>query len=44
LVLVSGTYLEARETIIERLPASVNAQVRDRVIRMTEAISGTVAF
>jgi hypothetical protein len=44
LVLVSGSYLEARETIIERLPASVNAQVRDRVIRMTEAISGTVAF
>ena len=44
LVRVSGSYLEARHTITDRLPATVEAEVRDRVIRMTEAISGTVAF
>jgi hypothetical protein len=44
LVRVSGSFLEAKETIRNRLPASVSDPVRDRVIRMTEAISGTVAF
>lgn len=44
LVRVSGTYLEAKETIRNRLPASISTAVRDRVIRMTEAISGIVAL
>jgi hypothetical protein len=44
LVRVSGSFLEARDTITDRLPATVEAQVRDRVIRMTEAISGTVVL
>jgi hypothetical protein len=44
LVRVSGSFREARDTITDRLPATVEAQVRDRVIRMTEAISGTVVL
>jgi hypothetical protein len=44
LVRVSGSFLQARDTITDRLPATVEAQVRDRVIRMTEAISGTVVI
>jgi hypothetical protein len=44
LVRVSGSFLQARDTITDRLPATVEAQVRDRVIRMTEAISGTVVL
>jgi hypothetical protein len=39
LVRVSSTYFEARETILDRLPANVAAQLRDRVVRMTESIS-----
>jgi hypothetical protein len=41
LVRVSASYFEARETIIERLPKDIAEQLRDRVIRMTEAISGS---
>lgn len=44
LVRVSASYFEARSTLSERLPATTASDVRDRVIRMTEAISGTVAF
>jgi len=39
LVRVSASYFEARDTILDRLPHDVAAQLRDRVIRMTEAIS-----
>ena len=44
LVRVSGSYFEAKETVAERLPDAVAPEVRDRVIRMTESISGTVAL
>jgi hypothetical protein len=44
LVRVSASYFDAKETIAEHLPEATSPQVRDRVIRMTEAISGTVAF
>lgn len=44
LVRVSASYFEARETIAERLPDDVPEAVRNRVLRMTEAISGTVTF
>jgi Sensors of blue-light using FAD len=44
LVRVSASYFEARDTVSERLPAATAPDVRDRVIRMTEAISGTIAF
>ena len=39
LVRVSASYFEARDTILDRLPQDIAAQLRDRVIRMTEAIS-----
>jgi hypothetical protein len=44
LVRVSGSCFEARDTVTERLPRTVEPEVRERVIKMTEAISGTVAF
>jgi hypothetical protein len=44
LVRVSASYFKARETLSRQLPLSVHPEVRDRVIRMTEAISGTVAL
>ncbi len=44
LVRVSGSYFEARDTVTERLPPTVQREVRERVIRMTEAISGTVSL
>lgn len=44
LVKVSASYFEARDTVAERLPATVAAPVKDRVIGMTEAISGHVTF
>ena len=44
LVRVSASYFEAKDTVAERLPAATSTEVRDRVIRMTETISGTVAF
>ncbi|HTK58767.1 MAG TPA: hypothetical protein VL200_12100 [Lacunisphaera sp.] len=39
---VDAGYFEARESIEHRIPASVAADVRDRLFRMTEQISGTV--
>jgi hypothetical protein len=39
LVRVSASYFEARDTILDRLPQDIAAQLRDRVLRMTEAIS-----
>jgi len=44
LVRVSSSYFEAKDTLARRLPATTASDVRDRVIRMTETISGTVAF
>ena len=42
LVRVNADYFEARDTIQERVPATVNDEVRDRLHRMTELISGTI--
>ena len=44
LVRVSASYFEAKETVLDRLPEAVADPVRDRVIRMTETISGTVSL
>ena len=44
LVRVQASYFEAKDTIAERLPETVAPDVRDRIVRMTEAIAGTVAF
>lgn len=44
LVRVSTSYFEAKETVAERLPPTVATGVRERVLAMTEAISGTVSF
>jgi hypothetical protein len=44
LVRVSASYFEARDTVSDRLPDAITPEVRNRVIRMTEAICGTVAF
>jgi hypothetical protein len=42
LVRVKGTYLEAKETLSDRIPESVVPDVRARIHKMTEAICGTV--
>jgi len=44
LVRVSASYFEAKETVTDRLPPTTTPDVRNRVIRMTEAISGVVSF
>jgi hypothetical protein len=44
LVRVSAARREARDTVKERLPDGLPDGVRNRVIRMTEQISGTVAL
>jgi hypothetical protein len=44
LVRVSGSCFETKETVSDRLPQGLAEPVRDRVIRMTEAISGTVTL
>ena len=44
LVRVNASYFEAKDAVSERLPDNTASEVRDRVIRMTEAISGTLAF
>lgn len=44
LVRVSASYFDAKETVSDRLPQGVAEPVRDRVIRMTEAISGMVSL
>ena len=44
LVQVSASYFEARETISDRIPPSVDVAVRDQLFRMTEGISGTVTY
>ena len=42
LVRVNAGYFEAREAIQDRVPPSVAEDVRDRLYRMTELISGTI--
>ena len=42
LVRVEADFFQARQTIRDRIPATLAADVRDRLLRMTEAISGTV--
>ena len=42
LVRVNASYFQARESIEERIPATVSGDVRDRLLRMTELISGTI--
>ena len=42
LVLVNADYFEARDTIQDRVPATVSDEVRDQLHRMTELISGTI--
>ena len=44
LVRASASYFEAKDTVSDRLPETISEPVRDRVIRMTEAISGTVSL
>ena len=44
LVKVSASYFEAKETLSDRLPTDLAAPVRERVVRMTEALSGTVSL
>ena len=44
LVHVSASYFEAQETIAEKLPPGLPQPVRERVLQMTESISGTVSF
>jgi len=42
LVRVSSSYFEAKDAIQDRVPETVTVDVRDRLFRMTELISGTV--
>ena len=42
LVRVNASYFEATETIKDRIPPTVADNVRDRLHRMTELISGTI--
>jgi hypothetical protein len=44
LVRVSASYFEARDTVANRLPDTLPGEVRDRVFKMTETISGTVSL
>ncbi|MBA3527104.1 MAG: BLUF domain-containing protein [Pseudomonadota bacterium] len=44
LVRVSASYFEARDSIDDLIPASVDQPVREQLLRMTESISGTVRF
>ena len=44
LVRVSASYFEARDTIMDRVPAGVGDTVREHLHRMTESISGSVSY
>ena len=44
LVRVSASYFEAKETVADQLPGEVDTAVRERIMRMTESISGTVSL
>jgi hypothetical protein len=39
---VKSTYFEARDDIAERLPPGIAPEIRERLLKMTELISGTV--
>ena len=42
LVRVSASYFEAREALGTRIPPTVSGEVRDRIYRVTEGISGNI--
>ena len=42
LVRVNASYFDARDSVESRVPASVSADVRDRLDRMTKLISATI--
>jgi hypothetical protein len=44
LVRVSASYFDAKDTVADRLPGEVDPTVRERIMRMTESISGTVSL
>ncbi|MDQ3245974.1 MAG: BLUF domain-containing protein [Pseudomonadota bacterium] len=44
MVRVSTDFVEARENMAGQLPSKLPGTVRERILQMTEAISGTVAF
>ena len=44
LVRVNASYFEAKNEVARRLPESIDPDVRERVISMTETISGTVTL
>ena len=44
LVRVSASYFEAKETVADKLPERLAEPLRERVLQMTETISGTVSF
>ncbi len=44
LVHVSASYFEAKDTVADKLPPDLLQPVHERVLRMTETISGTVSF
>jgi hypothetical protein len=44
LVRVSGSSFEARDTLTDRLPGGIAPDVRQRIVTMTEKISGTVSL
>ena len=44
LVRVHSSYFEAKDSIRDQLPSTIPEPVRDHIIRLTEAISGTVTL
>lgn len=44
LVLVSASYFEANKSVSDYLPKGISQEVRDRIIRMTESISGIISL
>ena len=42
LVRVNASYFDARDSVESRIPASVSADVRDRLDRMTKLICATI--
>ena len=44
LVRIDSEHFQAKDDLAKRLPAALPPQVRERVVTMTEAISGTVTF
>lgn len=44
LVRIEASYFQARESIEDRLPATISSRVRDRVLNMTRSISETIVL